>query len=160
MRILGLDPGTASFGYGVVEKVTTTRPVTYRSVTYGCISTSAKIAMADRLVQIYDQITELINEWKPDAVAIEKLYFMRNITTGIAVSQARGVALLAVAQQGLPLTEYDPTTVKLTITGYGHAEKQQVQKMIQLQLGLKSIPKPDDAADGLAIALCRLLTIH
>ncbi|MEI6222571.1 MAG: crossover junction endodeoxyribonuclease RuvC [bacterium] len=155
MRIIGLDPGTASFGYGVIEKITPTQrgknPL--HMVTYGCIHTPSKTPLQNRLLTIYNELAEIIAKEKPNGLAIEKLYFVKNITTGIAVSQARGMALLLAAQNSLQFFEYDPTQIKLAVAGYGKADKQQVQKMVKLQLQLKEIPKPDDAADALAVAL-------
>jgi crossover junction endodeoxyribonuclease RuvC len=149
VRILGIDPGTARLGYGIIDAGDG-----YSAVDFGTIETSAKDTMAQRLLQVHDALTHLIATHVPEAMAIEQLFFSRNVTTAIAVGQARGVALLAAAQSGLPVTEYTPAEVKQAISGYGNADKQQVQFMVQLLLELDAVPHPDDAADALAIALC------
>ena len=150
MRILGIDPGTAIVGYGLIDY----RGGVSKAEEYGCIATDKKFPPSQRLKQIYEHLSQLLNTTKPDIVAVEKLYFNTNITTGIAVSQARGVILLAIEQQDIPLAEYTPLQVKMAVCGYGVAKKPQVQQMTQMMLKLKSIPRPDDAADALAIALC------
>jgi crossover junction endodeoxyribonuclease RuvC len=149
VRILGIDPGTARFGFGVIDA-----DDGYVAVEYGTIETSATDSMAERLLQLYDRIHALIGEHQPATVAIEQLFFSRNVTTAIAVGQARGVAMLAAAQAGLTVTEYTPAEIKQAISGYGNADKQQVQAMVKILLSLDEIPHPDDAADALAIALC------
>ena len=149
MRILGIDPGTARLGYGIIDAGDG-----YAAVDFGTIETSAKDTMAQRLLQLHQALTHLIATHAPVAMAIEQLFFSRNVTTAIAVGQARGVAMLAAAQAGLPVTEYTPAEVKQAISGYGNADKQQVQFMVQLLLELDAVPHPDDAADALAIALC------
>ncbi len=152
VRVLGIDPGTATTGYGVVEGHGT-RLV---HVAHGAIRTAPSEAFADRLVIIHDACRELIAQHRPDAVAIEKLFFSRNVTTGIAVAQARGVIALAVAQAGLPLAEFSPLEVKSAVVGYGRAAKAQVQEMTRILLNLDERPRPDDAADALALAVCRI----
>lgn len=152
MRVLGFDPGTATTGYGVVEG----RGNRLAYVAHGIVSTPPKTHFALRLNQLYDGCAALILEHSPDAVAIEKLYFVQNITTGIAVAQARGVIALAAAQAGLPIGEYTPLEVKNAVTGYGKAAKHQVQEMVKILLNLEGIPRPDDAADGLALAICQI----
>lgn len=149
MIILGIDPGTATTGFGVIEK---TGPK-LRFVDAGVISTPADEEMPRRLVRIHECLTELIAEHKPDAVAVELLYFATNVTTAITVGQARGVVLLAAAEAGLSVAEYTPLQVKQAVTGYGKADKKQIQEMVKMILGLNGIPKPDDAADGLGIAI-------
>jgi crossover junction endodeoxyribonuclease RuvC len=149
VRILGIDPGTARLGYGIIDAGDG-----YAAVDFGTIETSAKDTMAQRLLQLHQALTHLIATHAPVAMAIEQLFFSRNVTTAIAVGQARGVAMLAAAQAGLPVTEYTPAEVKQAISGYGNADKQQVQFMVQLLLELDAVPHPDDAADALAIALC------
>jgi crossover junction endodeoxyribonuclease RuvC len=149
VRILGIDPGTARLGFGIIDA-----DDEYVAVEYGTIETSASDAMAERLVQLYDGLRALIAEHEPTTVAIEQLFFSRNVTTAIAVGQARGVGMLAAAQAGLTVTEYTPAEIKQAISGYGNADKQQVQTMVQVLLSLDDIPHPDDAADALAIALC------
>lgn len=152
MRVLGFDPGTATTGYGVVES----RGSRLTHVAHGILSTPPNTHFASRLRVLYEGCAELIALHRPDAVAIEKLYFVQNITTGIAVAQARGVIALAAAQAELPIGEYTPLEVKNAVTGYGKAAKHQVQEMVKILLNLETIPKPDDAADGLALAICQL----
>ena len=149
MRILGLDPGTATVGYGVIDDVDGRVAV----VTFGAITTRPKDGDAARRLQIiFEKLNDLIVEFRPDAAAVEKLFFGKNITTAISVGQARGVLLLALANAGIPVSEYSPPEIKEAVSGYGNASKQQVQYMVQNVLGLDEIPKPDDAADGLAVA--------
>lgn len=150
MRILGLDPGTAIVGYGIVEE----RAGEVALVTYGALKTAPNDGdTARRLQLIYQGINELLAEFEPDAAAVEQLFFGRNITTAISVGQARGVLLLALANAGIPVAEYSPPKIKEAVSGYGNASKEQVQFMVQNLLGLDEVPKPDDAADGLAVAL-------
>jgi crossover junction endodeoxyribonuclease RuvC len=151
MLTLGVDPGTALLGYGVVRGQTD--PVL---VDYGVVETTAADRMHERLLLLFDAISRLIDTHKPDVLAIEQLFFARNVTTALAVGQARGVVLLAAAQHGMCVSEYKPAEVKQTITGYGKADKQQVQEMVRIQLGLSEVPHPDDAADALAVALCHV----
>lgn len=148
-RILGLDPGTATTGYGIID-VVEGEP---HFVTCGVIRTSARLEMAARLKKIYDELGELLEEFRPDAAAIEEVFFGRNITTAISVGQARGVLILALANAGIPVAEYSPPKIKDAVTGYGKAEKHQVQLMVRNLLELEETPRPDDAADGLAVAL-------
>lgn len=150
MRILGIDPGIAIVGFGFVDKVGS--KVT--PVQYGCIQTEAHTPEEDRLLQVYEGMRQLIEKYKPEAVAFEKLFFNRNVTTAMSVSQARGVLVLAAVQSGLPIAEYTPMQVKQAIVGYGKAEKKQVQEMVRMFLKLQAIPKPDDVADALAVAIC------
>ncbi|HCB49420.1 MAG TPA: crossover junction endodeoxyribonuclease RuvC [Chloroflexi bacterium] len=150
MRILGLDPGTAIVGYGIVEE----RAGEVALVTYGALKTAPNDGdTARRLQLIYQGINELLAEFEPDAAAVEQLFFGRNITSAINVGQARGVLLLALANAGIPVAEYSPPKIKEAVSGYGNASKEQVQFMVQNLLGLDEVPKPDDAADGLAVAL-------
>ncbi|AJY76081.1 crossover junction endodeoxyribonuclease RuvC [Paenibacillus beijingensis] len=150
MRILGIDPGIAIAGFGFVDKVGSK----LTPVQYGSIETEAGTAPEKRLLQIYEAAVALIEKYKPDAVAVEKLFFNRNVTTAFAVGQARGVIILAAAQRGLPVAEYTPLQVKQAVVGYGKAEKRQVQEMVRMFLKLSSVPKPDDVADALAVAIC------
>ena len=150
MRILGIDPGVAIVGFGVVDSEVGTQHM----VQYGAINTPANTPLATRLVQIEQDLMELLQQFKPDEVAIEELFFSKNITTGIAVAHARGVILATVEKAGIPLYEYTPMQVKQAVVGYGLAEKNQVMDMTKRLLKLRSIPKPDDAADALAIAIC------
>ena len=150
MVILGLDPGTATTGYGVI-RVLGNR---FQMLEYGIISTPAKTPMEKRLEMIYDNLQELLQKWQPDQAAVEELFFNQNITTAITVGQARGVLLLCCAQNNVPLAEYTPLQVKQALVGYGRADKKQIQQMVKMFLNLADIPKPDDAADALAIAMC------
>jgi len=152
MLIIGIDPGTATCGFGVVA-MEGSRLI---PITFGVFSTPAKMPMHLRLHKIFQEFEELLDKHPPDCVSIEKLFFNKNVTTGITVAQSRGVILLAAAKRGLPVVEYTPTEVKQAVVGYGKAEKAQVQYMVQRLLSLKEIPKPDDAADALAIAVCAL----
>ena len=150
MVILGLDPGTATTGYGVI-RVLGNR---FQMLEYGIISTPAKTPMEKRLEMIYDNLQELLQKWQPDQAAVEELFFNQNITSAVTVGQARGVLLLCCAQNNVPLAEYTPLQVKQALVGYGRADKKQIQQMVKMFLNLADIPKPDDAADALAIAIC------
>ncbi len=149
MRILGLDPGTATTGYGVIDEV----DGRLTAVVYGVIITPANEAAPQRLQIIYQQLNELIATYQPDSAAVEELFFGRNITTAVSVGQARGVLLLALANAHIPISEYSPPKVKGAVTGYGKADKKQVQMMVTNLLDLPAPPQPDDAADGLAVAI-------
>lgn len=150
MRILGIDPGYAIVGWGVVDH----RQNKFRTVDYGAITTNAGVEFTRRLEEIYNDMTTLLSQAKPDALAIEKLFFNTNTTTAIMVAEARGCILLAARQAGVKVYEYTPLQVKQSVTGYGRAEKKQIQEMTRLLLGLQKIPKPDDTADALALAVC------
>jgi crossover junction endodeoxyribonuclease RuvC len=147
--VLGIDPGTAALGYGIVER-TGSR---LRPVDYGCFSTSADTPMPERLLAIHGQMVELIELHRPELVAVERLFFSRNVQTAFAVGQARGVVLMSAAQAGLPVREATPSEIKTAIAGDGRADKEQVSRMVQLMLGMGERPTPDDAADALAIAI-------
>ena len=151
MVILGIDPGLATVGYGVISS----EGGKLKPLDYGVLETAAGLPLPQRLGKLYRGMQELLGHFQPDVAAFEELFFYHNVTTGIAVSQARGVLLLAVEQWGIPLYEYTPMQIKQAAVGYGHAEKQQVQYMVRLLLGLKQTPKPDDAADALACAICQ-----
>ncbi|MBQ8424482.1 MAG: crossover junction endodeoxyribonuclease RuvC [Clostridia bacterium] len=151
MIILGIDPGYAIVGYGIIEKNDLGQ---VRVVDYGAINTPKEMSFPNRLVMIQDGINALISRFKPDAVAIEELFFNQNITTGIAVAEARGVILCTATKGVKKVFEFTPMQIKQSITGFGKADKKQVQYMTKTILGLKSTPKPDDAADALAVALC------
>jgi len=151
VRVLGIDPGTAITGYGVVEAL---EDGSFRALDYGVITTPAKTPLESRLLMLYRELSALIAAHKPDGAAVEKLFFQRNVRTAMAVGQARGVVLLALAEAGLAVAEYAPNEVKEAVTGYGGAPKAQMQRMVQMLLALDEIPKPDDAADALAVALC------
>ena len=150
MRILGIDPGVATVGFGVIESDRGTQQM----IQYGAITTSAGLPLATRLVQISQDLEQLIAQFKPDEIAIEELFFSKNITTGIAVAHARGVILYTAERLQVPIYEYTPMQVKQAVVGYGLAEKHQVMDMTRRLLKLKAIPRPDDAADALAIAIC------
>ncbi len=155
MLVLGLDPGTATTGYGVVKEY---EDGSVEAIDYGVISTKAKTPMPQRLQQIFEELNKLIEQYQPDEIAIEELFFGRNVTTGITVAQARGVMLLVAAQHDIPITSYKPKAAKQAITGYGSADKHQMQMMMMQILNLDEIPRPDDAADGLAMAYTHLNT--
>ncbi len=150
LRILGIDPGIAIVGFGFIDK----QGSKLTPVQYGCIQTEAHTPEEERLLHVYEGMVQLIEKYKPDAVALEKLFFNRNVTTAMSVGQARGVLVLAAVQKGLPVAEYTPMQVKQAIVGYGKAEKRQVQEMTRMFLKLQAIPKPDDVADALAVAIC------
>ncbi len=150
MRILGIDPGYAIVGYGIVEYDN----FRFKTIAYGAITTASDKTFYDRISDIYDDINTIINNYKPDCLAIEKIYFNTNTTTAINVAQARGVITLAANQSNLKISEYTPLQVKQSITGYGKAEKHQVMEMVKNILQLNAVPKPDDTADALALAIC------
>lgn len=156
MRILGIDPGTGILGFGVIEHDGRKSKL----VDAGVIRTPVKEDDAVRLLTIYEELSEIIQTTQPHAMAVEKLFFARNVTTAMTVAQARGVVLLCGQQAGLPLHEYTPMQIKQAITGYGKADKKQMQEMVRTILGLKSVPKPDDAADALATALTFAQTVR
>ena len=151
MRILGIDPGYAIVGYGVIDYFTNNK---FHVAAYGAVTTEPDMPFERRLMTIYDGINTVISRTKPEVLAIEKLYFVNNVTTGIGVGEARGVTLLAAAQAGLPIYEYTPMAIKQAVTGYGKAEKKQVMELTRMILGLEKVPKPDDTADALAVAIC------
>jgi crossover junction endodeoxyribonuclease RuvC len=151
MIALGFDPGTARLGYGVIAS-----DPDPTAIDYGVIVTDADSAMGERLQTIYLAVGELIDRFQPDAVAVERLFFARNVTTAMTVGQARGIVLLAAAQRDIPIAEYAPSEVKQAVVGYGKADKHQIQEMVRIMLGLESLPTPDDAADALAVAICHV----
>jgi len=153
MLVLGIDPGTATTGYGLVSE---TPEGDLKVIDFGVISTPSDRPMPERLLILYNRLNEILLLHHPDTGAVEKLFFQRNVSTAISVGQARGVVLLALAGVGKPVAEYTPLEVKQAICGYGGAEKRQVQEMVRTLLGLDEIPRPDDAADALAIAICHL----
>jgi crossover junction endodeoxyribonuclease RuvC len=150
VRILGIDPGIAIVGFGFIDKIGSKLV----PVQYGSIQTEANTDPAIRLREVYDSTKQLIDKYKPEAMAIEKLFFNRNVTTAFTVGQARGVMILAGVQAGLSIAEYTPLQVKQAVVGYGKAEKHQVQEMVKIFLKLTAVPKPDDVADALAVAIC------
>lgn len=149
MRIIGIDPGTGILGFGVIDFAKNKSKL----VTAGVITTPAHTPLDERLEEIFEGLTDIIAETKPDAMSIEKLFFSQNITTAISVAQARGVAMLTGRRAKLPIAEYTPQQIKQSLTGYGKADKKQIQEMVKLQLGLSEAPKPDDCADALAAAI-------
>ena len=150
MRILGIDPGIAIVGFGLIES----NRGSVRMLQYGAVTTEAGLPLATRLVQIENDMTALIAQLKPDEIAVEELFFSKNITTGIAVAHGRGVILCTAERLGVPIFEYTPMQVKQAVAGYGLADKKQVMDMTKRLLKLEAVPKPDDAADALAIAIC------
>lgn len=156
MRILGIDPGTGILGFGAIE-LTKNKPVL---IDAGVIRTPVKQADSDRLFTIYEELKELIEELKPQVLSVEKLFFAQNVTTAMSVSQARGVVLLLGKQHNLDLYEYTPLQIKQAITGYGKADKKQMQEMVRVLLGLSEVPRPDDAADALAAAICCSMSVR
>lgn len=152
MRVLGIDPGIAIMGYGVVEDQKNSLMV----IDYGVVTTPSDMDTPKRLLRIFESTVELIEKFSPDVVAIEELFFNKNVKTALIIGHARGAAVVAGAKMGLDIFEYTPLQVKQAVVGYGRAEKHQVQQMVKLLLNLREIPKPDDAADALAIAICHL----
>ena len=150
MKILGIDPGYAIMGYGIIEMTGNH----FSPVAYGALTTDKDMEMPDRLKHLYTGLMEVIAEYEPDEVSIEQLFFNTNTTTAILVGQARGVAILACANSGLPISEYTPLQIKQGLIGYGRADKKQIQSMVKTILNLKQVPKPDDTADALAAAIC------
>ncbi|MHB0857265.1 MAG: crossover junction endodeoxyribonuclease RuvC [Anaerolineae bacterium] len=150
MLVLGLDPGLATLGYGLVRG----DGQELEAVAYGVVRTPAGMSIAKRLILLYDALSEIIETYRPDEAAVEELFFGANTRTAIMVGEARGVVLLTLAQAGLPIAEYTPMQVKQATTGYGQAVKQQVQEMVRILLCLDAIPRPDDAADALAVSIC------
>lgn len=152
MKTLGIDPGTAIMGFGLVES----SPRGLKAVEYGCLRTSKNLSPHERLLKLHSELEEIMNDLKPEHVAVEKLFFCSNSKTALSVGEARGIVLLSAAKARLTVSEYTPLQVKLAVTGYGKAEKKQVQQMVKVLLKLKEAPKPDDTADALAIAICHL----
>ncbi|MCC6314294.1 MAG: crossover junction endodeoxyribonuclease RuvC [Thermomicrobiales bacterium] len=153
MLTLGIDPGTARLGFGLVVAGDTPR-----ALDFGVIETTSARPMPERLAHLFDAVADLIATHRPDALAVEQLFFARNVTNALAVGQARGVVLLAAARSGVEVAEYTPSEVKQAVSGYGKADKAQMQEMVRLILGLDRAPQPDDAADALAVALCHVQT--
>lgn len=154
VRILGIDPGYAIVGYGIIDYESNH----FNVVKYGAITTPANMEFSRRLQNIFNDLSQLVLTYRPDALSIEKLFFNTNTTTAIDVAQARGVILLSAVNNGLPVYEYTPLQIKQAVTGYGRAEKKQVMEMVRQLLNLKAVPKPDDTADALAIAICHAHT--
>ena len=156
MRILGIDPGTGITGFGVIDS----DGQAHRLVDGGVIRTKPNTPLPKRLVTIYQHMVQLIDEHQPAVVSVEKLFFAQNVTTAISVSHARGAILLAAQQKDIEIAEYTPLQIKQTITGYGRAQKSQMQEMVRAILKLKEVPKPDDCADGLAAAICHAIMVR
>ncbi|UUX91446.1 crossover junction endodeoxyribonuclease RuvC [Methanoplanus endosymbiosus] len=152
MIVIGIDPGLARVGFGVIKE----ERGRITALEYGCIETGCELRCSERLLEIYNALSELFGKYEADCIAVEKLFFSRNTTTALSVSEARGIILLAAEQKGIPITEFTPNQIKQAVTGSGRADKRQMQDMIKRLLGLDKIPRPDDAADGLSIALCHI----
>lgn len=152
MRILGIDPGTSLIGWGIIDDM--------KALDFGALRTKSNIHNRDRVNDVFDFFTKLIKKYKPDAVSLETLFFFKNAKTVMQVSEIRGVLLLAAAKQGVEIREFTPLQVKQALSGYGRAEKAQVERMVMLVLGLKTPPKPDDVADALALAICCANTVR
>lgn len=150
MIILGIDPGIAIVGYGIIE----CKGNHFKIIDYGCITTDSNILFPERLKIVYNGVIDIIDKYKPEELAVEELFFNKNVKTAIKVGHARGVEILAAVNKDLPIYEYTPLQIKQSVVGYGRAEKHQVQEMVKILLNLKEIPKPDDAADALAVAIC------
>jgi crossover junction endodeoxyribonuclease RuvC len=157
MLALGIDPGTATTGYGFVRE---REDGGLEAVAYGAIITPAKTPMPERLAMLYEELNQLITRYEPDTSAVENLFFQKNVKTAMSVGQARGVILLALAQAGRAVAEYTPLEIKQAVSGYGGAGKRQVQEMVRTLLEMDAIPKPDDAADALAVAICHLHSVR
>jgi crossover junction endodeoxyribonuclease RuvC len=155
MLAIGIDPGTASTGFGLVRQESGGR---IEVVDFGVLATGSDTRMPDRLLDLHRQLGALLSLHRPESGAVETLFFQRNVSTAISVGQARGVILLALAEASIPVSEYSPREVKQAVAGYGAAEKRQMQDMVRILLGLKDVPRPDDAADALAVAICHLHT--
>ncbi len=153
MVVIGLDPGTATTGYGLVREEPSGA---LTGLAYGVILTPARTPIAERLARLHGELAEILERHKPDTAAVEKLFFQKNVSSAIAVAQGRGAALVALAQAGLDVAEYTPMEIKQAIAGYGGADKAQMQQMVRALLGLTDLPQPDDAADALAVAICHI----
>lgn len=155
MRVLGIDPGLAIVGYSIIE----TDANKIKMLEYGCIKTEAEISTPDRLNIIFNRLNEIIKQYNPEDMAIEELFYNKNVKTVISIGQARGVEVLSGISNGLQIYEYTPLQIKQAVVGYGRAEKKQIQNMVKFILGLDEIPKPDDAADALAVAICHSFSL-
>lgn len=159
MIIMGLDPGTAITGYGIIKATKDKGKINFKKIDYGCIRTAPDLIDGERLKKIESEIIFLVKKFSPDFLAIERIFFFKNSKTIIPVAQARGVILLAAAKKGITAFEFTPLTAKMVLTGYGRSDKTEIQKVVQKMLKLKEIPKPDDAADALGMALCCALKL-
>ena len=157
MLVIGIDPGTAITGYGLVKEQNDGR---LDVIDYGVIRTASNQPMSERLLDLYTKLNEILLFHRPDSAAVEKLFFQKNVRTAISVGQARGIALLCMAEANLEVSEYTPLEIKQAVTGYGGADKNQVQQMVKAILNLDVVPEPDDAADALAVAICHLHNSH
>ena len=153
MAVIGIDPGTALTGYGIIEELPNQ---SLHVINYGVIRTGSKDKPETRLCKIFEELNEIVSVYKPDSGAVERLFFQQNTTTALSVGQARGVAILSLAEAGLTICEYNPIEIKQAVVGYGRASKKQVQQMVKILLSLEKIPQPDDAADALAVAICHI----
>ena len=153
MAVIGLDPGSAITGFGIIEEHA---DHSLEVIDYGVLRTGPELTVAERLQLLYEQLNALLVLHRPESGAVENLFFQRNVSTAITVGQARGVLLLALSQAGIPVAEYNPMEIKQAVAGYGRADKKQVQQMVKMLLGLEKIPRPDDAADALAVAICHI----
>ncbi len=156
MRVLGIDPGTVTMGYGVIES----RDDKITLVDCGALTTSGRSPTAERLASLYSSLSEIISRYQPDAVAVEQPFVAKNVSSALAIGKAQAIAILAAANRGIPTYEYTPAQVKQRVAKYGASSKEQIQEMVRLQLGLSEVPEPNDAADALAVALCHLSEIH
>ena len=150
MKILGIDPGIGICGFGLVDYVASKG---MKALDFGAVTTKVDAPLPSRLLELYDSLVQVFKETKPEVVAVEKLFFSKNITTGIAVAEARGIVLLVAEQRNVPVYEYTPNEIKKSLTGYGSATKTQMEEMVKVHLGLEKKPRPDDAADALAVAI-------
>ncbi|MCD6577823.1 MAG: crossover junction endodeoxyribonuclease RuvC [Anaerolineaceae bacterium] len=153
MAVIGIDPGTALTGYGIIEELS---DQSLQVIDFGVIRTGSNDKPETRLIKIFSQLNRILSIYKPEAGAVEKLFFQRNTRTAMSVGQARGVAILSLAEVGISISEYGPVEIKQAVVGYGKASKNQVQQMVKMLLNLREIPKPDDAADALAVAICHI----
>ena len=156
MRVLGIDPGTVVIGYGVIDSDGDRTTL----VDCGALSSSARLSIGERLSNLYNQLSEIISRYQPDAVAVEQPFVAKNVNSAMAIGKAQAVAILAAANRGVPTHEYTPTQIKRQVANYGGSSKEQVQRMVSFQLGLSEVPQPADAADALATALCHLSEVH
>ncbi len=156
MRILGIDPGTVTMGYGLIES----RDNEITMIDCGALTTSARSPIGERLSYLYNQLVEIVARHQPDAAAVEQPFLAKNVKSALAIGRAQAIAILAAANQGVPTYEYTPTQIKQRVANYGASSKEQIQEMVRLQLGLSQVPQPNDAADALAVALCHLSEIH
>ena len=156
MRILGVDPGTVTLGYGVIES----RGDEITLVDCGALTASAQSPIGERLASLYKNLSEIISRYQPDAMAVERPFVAKNVSSALAIGKAQAIAILAAANRGIPTYEYTPAQIKQRVSNYGASSKEQIQEMVRLQLGLSEVPQPNDAADALAVALCHLGEMH